>query len=229
MRLRLAPPLLSILIGLVRLSGPQPMLEAQAAASSLPAASTAPLPSEILKPSLDQVRQTVNNLRLDKWKGGSRDEAEANLKSILSDLDGTLPGLLATADATPDQPSKLLPAFRNVEALYDVLLRVTQTAVISAPRPQSDALTQAMASLEAARRGFGDRLQQAVEAQEQQLGTAQAALRSPPAAIAAPAPEVLHITAPTPVTKPRKPKAKVTPKPGTTTTPVAKPAAPAQN
>ena len=228
-----APLFFAIVLGSPVHAVLRPMLLAQAspgAGATAASTATAPLASEILKPSLDQVRLTVNGLRFDKWKGGVRDEMEANSKSILGDLDTTLPGLLATADAAPDSAVKLLPAFRNVDALYDVLLRIAQAATISAPRPQSDAIAQAMTSLEAARRSLGDRLQQTVETQEQQLGTAQAALRARPSATPAAAPEVLHITAPAPVVKPRKPKAKAVPKPATpTTTPAVKPAAPAQN
>lgn len=233
MRLLSAPSVLALLLGLTLPFGLQTILFAQSSPSVSAAASpavTAPLVSEILKPSIDQVRQTVTGLRFDKWKGGVRDEMEANSKSILADLDTTLPGLLAAADATPASAVKLLPAFRNVDALYDVLLRIAQAATISAPRPQSDALAQAMTSLEGARRTLGDRLQQTVETQEQQLGTAQAALRSGPAATPTATPEVLHITAPAPVTKPRKPKSKAPPKSiKPIPTPAAKPAAPAQN
>jgi cell division septation protein DedD len=111
-----------------------------------------------------------------------------------------LPQLLATADAAPNSVSQLLPAYRNVEALYDVLLRVCQVANLAAPSQQSAAIDHARASLEDARHTLGDRINSAALAQEQQVHSLQAALRAvpPPAApvvCPTPAPVKKHRTA----------------------------------
>jgi len=70
---------------------------AQMPTHSVPAqpAQTASLaPSRIMKPSLDNLKQTLFALRLEKWKRGSvREEADANVSSILHDLQQTLPPL----------------------------------------------------------------------------------------------------------------------------------------
>ena len=59
-------------------------------------------PSDILQRSLDEVKITVGNVRIDKWKRGSvRDEASNNIDAIQRDLQGTLPGLLRDADSAP--------------------------------------------------------------------------------------------------------------------------------
>src|SRR5215831_1172876 len=77
-------------------------------------------PSEIMQRSLDEVRITVGQVRLDKWKRGSvRDEAGNNIDAIQRDLQGTLPTLMKDADAAPATLSKVLPLSRNVDALYD--------------------------------------------------------------------------------------------------------------
>ena len=72
-----------------------------------------------------------------------RSEADTNVASIRRDVETTLPPLLAAADAAPDSAAKALAAYRNVEALYDVLLRVTTAGRMAAPGDQSSALDQA--------------------------------------------------------------------------------------
>lgn len=136
--------------------------------------------SAILRPALDQLQQTVNGLHVDKWKvaGPVREETEGNLTSIRNDMKGTLPGLLATADGAPDSVAKALPAFRNVEALYDVVLRVAQVARLSAPAAQSESIDKAMAGLDGARRSMGERMQASAAAQEKQVSDLRAALKT---------------------------------------------------
>ncbi len=143
-------------------------------------------PSAILQPALDGLQRTLGLLRTDKWKasGEVRKEAEANIGSIRRDLESTLPPLLATADGGPDSVARMLPVFRNVEALYDVLLRVAAAGDLAAPGQQSAAIEEARARLEEGRRALGDRLQAVAVAEEQQVRDLQAAVHAVPAAAA---------------------------------------------
>ncbi len=135
-----------------------------------------PTASSLLSPALNGLRGSLAAVRVEKWKapGAVREEANSNIASIQHDLDGTLPGLLATADAAPSAVSKNLPVFRNVDALYDVLLRVVETADLAAPEPDTDALHAALSSLENARRTLGDAMETAAVNREQQVGALQA-------------------------------------------------------
>lgn len=152
----------------------------------------------MVQPALDNLQQTLGTLRPDKWKasGVVREEAAANISSIGHDLQATLPSLLAAADGAPDSVAQLLPAYRNIEALYDVLLRVAEAGNLSAPGEQSAALEQARARLEEGRRALGERLQTAAVAQEQQVHNLQAAVRAIP-----PAPAPVVCPPPPPVKK----------------------------
>jgi len=195
---------------------------AQTASSPSPAPVQSPrVPSATVQPALDNLQQTLGTLRLDKWKISAvvRDETDANINSIRHDLETTLPPLLLDADTAPGSVSRGLPAFRNIEALYDVLLRVVAVGRLSAPSPQSAALEQAIVSLEDGRRAFGDSLQVVALAQEKQRNDLQAALRAvPPAPPPAPVP-----ACPPPPAKKRKPRPKPAPAPaspqGTSTSP----------
>lgn len=161
----------------------------------------------MLQPALDTLRQTLGVLRPDKWKtsGAVREEADANISSIRNDLETMLPPLLAAADGAPDSVARVLPAYRNVEALYDVLLRVAEAGRLSAPSQQSAALEEARGSLEDGRRALGDHLQAAALGQEQQVHNLQAAVRAIPPA---PAPVVCPPPAPVKKRKPRPRPAK---------------------
>ncbi len=194
------------------LCAPVAAVAAQTPANPSPATGQASrTPSAMLQPALDTLQQAVGMVRLDKWKtsGAVRDETDANISSIRRDIETTLPPLLADADRAPDSVARVLPAFRNIGALYDVLLRVAQVGRLSAPSAQSAALDQAMANLEDGRRALGDRLQVAALAQEKQVGDLKAALRAvPPAPAPTPVP-----CPPTPPAKKRRPQPKPAQKP----------------
>jgi hypothetical protein len=212
---------------------PQPAGQAQspAPAQSQPTAvsQAAPAltkPSAHLQPALGQA---IGALNLEKWKKGSvRDEAATNLNSIQRDLQSTLPPLLAQADAAPETLSKVLPVSRNIDALYDVLLRVVDGARIAANSDQFSQLQSAMSGLDKGRRSLNDELQSAAAAQEKRIGDLQLALKSQPVPVCpvvAPPPPQPPAKKPTPK---KKHKPATTPKPAgttpaTTPAPAAKP------
>ena len=152
-------------------------------------AGTPPTASSLLSPALDGLKGSLAAVRLEKWKapGPVREETNSNIGSIRRDLDGTLPGLLATADAAPGSVSKNLPVFRNVDALYDVLLRVVETADLSAPEADTDALHAALSSLENARRSLGDAIEAAAVSQEEQVSSLRARIETQQTAAPKPA------------------------------------------
>jgi hypothetical protein len=208
----------------------------QAPAHSTPAPSVSPAvvpapppaPSALLRPSLDTVQQTVSAVRLERWKKGTvREEADANIGTILRNLQDTLPSLLREADAAPGTLSKMLPVSRNIDALYDVLLRVVEGARVSAPAGQVADLQEALTGLGKARNALDNRMLEAAAAEDKQIKDlrstlqAQSAIKCP--AVPAPAP-----ACPTPAPA-KTVKKKVRKPPATTpqTPPAQAPAAPA--
>ena len=202
---------------LLALNSSQVALQAQT-----PASQTAPAPStsstqtsatasSILNPAISTLQAALDGIRVEKWKASTsvREDTEANISSVRRDLESTLPPLLVTADGAPDSVAEVLPAFRNIEALYDVLLRIAAVARLAAPAQQSAALEQAMSSLESARRTLGDQLQGAALNQDRKVYALQASLRAVPPPAPAPAP---CVPPPTPAKK-RKAHAKPHPKP----------------
>lgn len=206
----------------------------QTAASAQPApAPETQKPSAILQPSLDGVKSAISSLNLDKWKRGSvRSEAETNIASIMRDMQDRLPGLLSDADAAPATISKTLPVSRNVDALYDVFLRVVDAARISAPGDQVQVLQQAQSGLEHSRSALDAQLQALAADQEKRVGSLQATLalreQALTTALATPRPEPKAEPCVTP--KKTRPRKKVTPpaKPSTSQPAGQQPATPSK-
>jgi len=187
------------------------------AAQAAPA--TAVAPSDLLQPSRDAILLTMGALKTDKWKKGpARDEAIANISSILHDLQSTLPPVLREADAAPRSMSKLLPVTNNIDSLYVVLLRTFDLAQVSAPADQVTQVEQALTSLQKGRRAFEGYTTETAAAAEKQIADLQIALKTQPVPVCpaaappppAPAPE------PAPEKKPVRKRKPVTAAPGTT-------------
>jgi len=210
------------LVTLMIFSLPGAAQTAQALPAQTPpqaASQTTPNASSILNPAISTLQAALDGIRVERWKtsGSVRGEAEDNIASVRRDLETTLPPLITAADAAPDSAAQILPAYRNVEALYDVLLRISSVARLAAPAQQSDPLEQAISSMESSRRALGDRLQSVTVAQEHKVSTMQAALHAAPPPAPAPAP-----CPPAPAAaKKRKSHARTAPhpKPATNTTP----------
>jgi len=195
--------------------------------NSTPVPAPAPAgPSATLRPALDSVLDTINSIKTDRWKRGSvRDEAGQDIGSIVSDIQVNLPPLLREADAAPSLVSRQIPVMRNVDALYDVLLRVVEAARIAGPGDHAEALTKALNTLSKARLAAYDQMQQTSAGQEKQMTELrstvqkQASLKCPapppPPAPCPPVPKKKKTTKP-PAGTPQKPATPATPTTGTT-------------
>lgn len=158
-------------------------------AGEVAAAPAAP-PSQLVQPALNNLVSTLDSIRLEKWKTSStiRQGAEANLQSVRRDLDSNLPSLLHAADESPASLPAVLPAASNLNALYDVVLRVAETARVAAPSRQSGDLDAALANLEQARRALNAHILATAQANQAEAGRLRQALASRPAAPPPPAP-----------------------------------------
>lgn len=147
----------------------------QAPAGSPPAVVTPS--SSILNSALANVQSTTADLKISKWKlpGDVRKVAEADVDSIQRDLGGTLPGLLAKADGAPGSVPPSFAVYRNVDALYDVLLRISQMADLGAPSQEAVRIASALRGLESARRQLADSIQNTAQQHETRLVALEAA------------------------------------------------------
>jgi len=170
--------------------------------------------SSTLRPALAQVGQTLGSLSIKKWKAPNevRSAADQDVGSIQRDLNGTLAGLLQQADAAPGSVPQAFAVYRNVDALYDTLLRVVLTANLAAPDNEVSALQSALSSLEGARASLGESILNSSQAQQTELVRIRTALSKSAAAPAPPAKTTVVDDGPASSTKTKKP----TKKPGST-------------
>jgi hypothetical protein len=144
----------------------------------------------LLNPALSQINQTIAGLNISRWKapGEVRSATQQNADSIQRDLSGALPGLLSTADAAPASVSAVFPVYRNIDALYDVLLRISETAELAAPPNDISSLSSALSKLESARTDLANAILNASKNTETEVVKLQASIQQAAAAHAAPPP-----------------------------------------
>jgi hypothetical protein len=183
------------------------------ASSALHAQAPAPAgyPVANLRPALANVQTAIGNLSIQKWKASSevRAATQEDVGSMQRDLTNTLPGLLTQVESQPSGQAALSPSFavfRNVDALYDVLLRVTETAAITASSYDANSLEQARAGLEDARNKLGAWLVDSIGTQDATVVRLQAAAAPKPDAAAAAPAKIVVDDGPATTTKPRKKK-----------------------
>ena len=187
---------------------------AQSVAAAAPGPTTAPAAAPIgsLRPALANVQAIVASLNVPRWKvpSATRANVQQDVASMQRDLTATLPGLLVEAEAAtgPGVLSPSFAVFRNLDALYDVLLRITETAALANAEADAAGLESARADLEDGRGRLGLWLTQAITAQDARLAQAPAAAAhaAPPAS-----PSKVVVTDGPENTKPRKKKPVTTP------------------
>ncbi len=136
--------------------------------------------SATLQPALTQVGQALSSADPQHWKAphSVKSAVEDDIEAIQRDLNGTLAGLLQQADAAPGSVPAEFQAYRNVDALYDTLLRVVETAQLAAPEAEANALETARANLETARSQMGDSILSGAQAQQNELIQLNRAIRA---------------------------------------------------
>jgi hypothetical protein len=154
-----------------------------------PAADPPSSVSGMLRPALAQVGQSLGGISVRRWKapGEVKSAADQDVSSIQHDLSGTLATLLSQADAAPGSVPAAFAVYRNVDALYDTLLRVVLTANLAAPDNEANSLQAALSSLEVARTALGESILNSSQAQQTELVRIRTALSK---AAAAPRPPV---------------------------------------
>ena len=165
-----------------------PQSSGPSANPAAPGVSTAPALAG-LGPALDQVGAATASLRIAHWKAPQdvRSSSQEDVASIQKDLKATLPPLLEKAQSDSSASAPLAPSFavfRNVDALYDVLLRVTEMANLAGSGAEAAHLEDARAALEAARAQLANSLFASVTSQDAEL----AQLRARSVVVAKPAP-----------------------------------------
>ena len=121
-----------------------------------------------MQPTMASVNTALDSVDLHRWKvpGDVKDQTASDIQSIQRDINGSLPGLISQAQAAPNAIGPSFAVFRNIDALYDVLLRVTETATLAGSQQEAGRLESARAELQTRRRQLGDALLSSATAQD---------------------------------------------------------------
>jgi hypothetical protein len=117
------------------------------------------------------LRRALDGINVAKWKapGDVRQTTANDVDSMQRDVAGTLPELINAALADPAKVSPAFSVYRNVDALYDVLLRVSETAQLAGASRDAALLEDQRATLEDSRTKLGAALLQSAQAQDAEV------------------------------------------------------------
>ena len=156
--------------------------------------------------AIAHLRQTLDSVNVSKWKapGDVRHTSQSDLYSMQRDVSDTLPGLINTALADPAKVSPAFTVYRNVDALYDVLLRVSETAQLAGSN-DAQLLEDQRSALEDARTQLGAALLQSAQAQDTEVVHLRTMAVAPPP----PAPAAKKVVDDGPAAQPKTTKKRV--------------------
>jgi hypothetical protein len=166
-------------------------LSAQITPAPVPYTSVSEL-NGILGP-LEQASQAtqadLTKLRIDKWKMDSNYKKQVlnNTDSVKRNLGNALPEIVTQLRNSPEDLSATFKLYRNLDALYDVLGNITESAGAFGSKDEFQALSNDLNAIERNRRSLAERLETLTASKESelaqlrnQLKTLQAAPPPPP-------------------------------------------------
>lgn len=191
-------PLLAIAISLgaaAQLSSPPPRSPNRAPAAAPPTnLQPAPVPDAtaslgLLNQVIENTRVDLARLRVDKWKAdaASRRQAEANAESVQRNLASALPAIVQQVRANPGSVAATFKLYRNLNALYDVMSSLAESAGAFGSNEEYRALANDTSNLDTLRRSLADRVETMATFRDNEVAQLQARARqASPAAAAAP-------------------------------------------
>ena len=174
---------------------------------------------------LQQASQTMQadlgKLRVEKWKmdSGYKKQVLSNVDSLKRNIQGALPEIITQVQNSPEDMGATFKLYRNLDALYDVLGSVTESAGAFGSKDEFQALSNDLNLIERTRRDLGERLQNLTTAKESELAQLRNQVKTLQASAPAPAPKKIVVDD---NEAPKKPvKKKPVPKPPKPTAPAA--------
>jgi hypothetical protein len=162
-------------------------------AQSVGSASTVSVSADLdrLQAAASRATLDLGRLRIDKWKadGESKRQAQANADSVQRNLTSALPGLIDAVRSAPQDLSAEFKLYRNLNALYDVFISLTESAGAFGPKSDYEALTQQLETIDSVRRSLGDAVEHLTSSTQSELTQLRAQVRTYQQAAAAAPPK----------------------------------------
>jgi hypothetical protein len=156
----------------------------------------------------------LSKLRIEKWKtdGSTKKQTLGNMDSIRRNLQNALPEIIAQLRNSPEDLSATFKLYRNLDALYDVMGSVAESAGAFGPKDDFQSISNDLSSFEGTRRQLAERLANLAASKEQEILRLRTDLKT---AQAATPPKKIVVDDDEPPKKPVKKRA-ATKKPATT-------------
>src|SRR5215471_11236307 len=173
--------------------------------------------------SLEQTSQTtqadLGKLRIEKWKmdSGYKKQTLANADSVHRNLQSALPEIMTQLRNSPEDLGASFKLYRNLDALYDVLSNVAESAGAFGSKDEFQSLSNDLSSFERSRRAFADRMESLSTAKEAELAQLRTQVKTLQAATPPPPPKKIVVDDNAPPKPPKKKKP--IPKPPTASNP----------
>jgi hypothetical protein len=186
--------------------------------------------------ALEQASQTTQvdlaKLRIERWKtdATTKKQTDADVQSIQRNLETALPAVIGELRSSPENLTATFKLYRNLDALYDVLTSVVESAGAFGSKDDFQSLQNDLNAIEKSRRALADRMDALSITKENEIGQLRTQLKNTQAAVpvAPPKKVVVDDTEPPPKKSPKKKTAKSSKPASTTTTPPANPSQPPQ-
>jgi len=202
--------LMKLLVRLLLIAVVALLSQAQTPASPVPA-NTVPAAQSVPDPGtlLGRIQQEtlglsadIGKLRIDKWKADSASKSQAmdNADSIQRNITNALPGLISAVRSAPQSLAANFKLYRNLNALYDVLASLGESAGAFGKREEYEVIAPHVGAIDDDRRAYGDLLAQMTASADSRIAAYQQAAAQ---AAAAPPPKKIIVddTEPTPPPK----------------------------
>jgi len=170
----------------------------------------------------------LSKLRIERWKtdGSYKKQLLANVDSIQRNLQGALPEMLVQLRSSPEDLPATFKLYRNLDALYDVLGNVVESAGAFGSKDDFQALSNELSNFEGTRRALAERIGNLASSKEAEINRLRADLKAAQAPPPLPKKTVVDDNELPKKPVKKKPGAKkpaITPLPGQAQTPPAQP------
>lgn len=181
--------------------------------------------------TLNQTSQNTQNdlsrLRIEHWKADSntKKQTESDADSVQRNLKDALPTMVTQLQNAPENLALTFKLYRNLDALYDVLGSVAESAGAFGSKDEFQSLGNDINAIDSSRHALAGRMDRLSVAKDNEIGELRIALQNARAAIP---PKKTVIDDTEPVKKPVPHKKTIKPKTTTKPKTTSQPANPAQ-
>lgn len=185
-----------------------------------------------LEASSQTAQLDLAKLRIERWKtdGSTKKQTQNDVESVQRNLQSALPEMIGQLRNAPEDMPATFKLYRNLDALYDVLGGIVESAGAFGPKDDFQALQNDLNSFESTRKQLADRTNTLATSKEQEIIRLRTELKTAQAAIPVAPPKKIVVDDNEPAKKPvvkKKPAAKkpaaTNPNPAPGQTPPAQP------